>query len=56
MTFRKDFNNEALTSALKNQIKFSYMSFILVIATGLLFQYQFPIALSQSVNDPKFKC
>ncbi|HSA74988.1 MAG TPA: PQQ-dependent sugar dehydrogenase [Candidatus Nitrosocosmicus sp.] len=31
------------------------MSFILVLAIGLLFQFQFPLAIAQSVNDQSLK-
>ena len=50
MTFRKDINNR-VDIRIEKSIKFFIMSFILVFATGLLFQYQLPIVLAQSVND-----
>jgi len=50
MTFRKDINN-GFNIRIEKSVKFFIMSFILVLATGLLFQYQFPIALAQSVKD-----
>ena len=50
MTFRKGINS-GVDIRIEKSIKFLIMSFILVIATGLLFQYQFPNVLAQSVND-----
>ena len=50
MTFRKGINS-GVDIRIEKSIKFLIMSFILVIATGLLFQYQFPNLLAQSVND-----
>ena len=50
MIFRKDINNE-VDICIEKSIRFFIMYFILVFATGLLFQYQLPIALAQSVND-----
>jgi aldose sugar dehydrogenase len=51
MTFRKDINNE-VDVRIEKSVKFFIISFILVFVTGLLIQYQLPIALAQSVNDP----
>ena len=51
MTFRKDINN-GVDIRIEKSVKFFIMSFIMVFATGLLIQYQLPIALAQSVNDP----
>ncbi len=50
MTFRKGISS-GVDIRIEKSIKFLIMSFILVIATGLLFQYQFPNVLAQSVND-----
>jgi aldose sugar dehydrogenase len=51
MTFRKDINN-GVDIRIEKSVKFFIMSFIMVFATGLLIQYQLPIAIAQSVNDP----
>jgi aldose sugar dehydrogenase len=51
MTFRKDIN-KGVDIRIEKSVKFFIMSFIMVFATGLLIQYQLPIAIAQSVNDP----
>ena len=50
MTFRKNINN-GIDIGIEKSVKFFIMSFIIVLATGLIIQYHLPIALSQSVND-----
>lgn len=50
MTFRKNINN-GIDIRIEKSVKFFIMSFIIVLATGLIIQYHLPIALSQSVND-----
>lgn len=50
MTFRKNINN-GIDIRIEKSVKFFIMSFIIVLATGLIIQYHLPIAFSQSVND-----
>lgn len=52
--FRNDFNNNA-DICIEKSIKFIIISCMLVLVTGLLFQYQLPIAFAQSVNDQSLK-
>lgn len=51
MIRRNDFNNNNSISCIEKSNKFYIISFTLVLATGLLFQYQFSPALAQSVED-----
>jgi aldose sugar dehydrogenase len=51
MIRRNDFNNNNSISCIEKSNKFYIISFTLVLATGLLFQYQFSTALAQSVED-----
>jgi glucose/arabinose dehydrogenase len=50
MKFRSYFNINA-RKCIEKLNRIFIMSFILVLAIGLLFQYQFPFAIAQSVND-----
>jgi len=54
MMFRNDFNNNA-DVCIEKSIKIIIISCMLVLVTGLLFQYQLPIAFAQSVNDQSLK-
>ncbi|MDN5846393.1 MAG: PQQ-dependent sugar dehydrogenase [Candidatus Nitrosocosmicus sp.] len=49
MTFRKDITGVDIR--IEKSVKFFIISFILVLATGLIIQYHLPIAFAQSVND-----
>ena len=49
MLCRNNYNKTSL--CIKKLTKFYIISFTLVLATGLLFQYQFSTALAQSVDD-----
>ena len=52
MIFRNDFNNNA-SMCIEKLNRVFIMSFLLlgILAIGSLFQYQFPLAIAQSVND-----
>ena len=54
MIFRNDFDNNA-DICIEKSITIFIISFMLVLVTGLLFQYQLPIASAQSVNDQSLK-
>ena len=52
--FRNDFNNNT-DICIEKSLKIIIISCMLVLVTGLLFQYQLPIAFAQSVNDKSLK-
>jgi aldose sugar dehydrogenase len=54
MIFGNDFNNNA-DICIKKSIKIFLISCMLVLVTGLLFQYQLPLAFTQSVDDGSLK-
>src|SRR5688572_29795371 len=55
MIFRNDFNNNNADLCIKKSIKIFIISCMLVSVTGLLLQYQLPIAFAQSVDDQSLK-
>jgi aldose sugar dehydrogenase len=55
MIFRNDFNNNNADLCIKKSIKIFIISCMLVLVTGLLLQYQLPIAFAQSVDDQSLK-
>ena len=54
MIFGNDFNSNA-DICIKKSVKIFLISCMLVLVTGLLFQYQLPIAFTQSVDDGSLK-
>src|SRR5918993_3656774 len=55
MIFGNDFNNNAADICIKKSIKIFLISCMLVLVTGLLFQYPMPLGFAQSVDDGSLK-